>query len=101
MFPYNLVQAIPESGLCCRNCLYHLVPAIFPFFINRRIILSEQSLYLQTEQLNRERVLLDEKNKNACEGHPNVDAAGTNVRGPTGTGLTGSGTTGQSSNFLH
>lgn len=47
-----------------------------------------------TEQLNRERVLLDEKNKNACAGHPNVDAAGTNVRGPTtSTGVT-SGTTG-------
>lgn len=44
-----------------------------------------------TEQLHRERVLLDEKNKIACEGHPTVDATtgGQAARGPT---VTGSGT---------
>jgi hypothetical protein len=30
---------------------------------------------MQTEQLKRERILLDEKNKIACEGHPSVDVA--------------------------
>ena len=49
---------------------------------------------MQTEQLNRERVLLDEKNKIACEGHPNVDATtgGTGSRGASGYTGTGSGT---------
>jgi hypothetical protein len=56
----------------------------------------------QVEQLKRERILLDEKHKNACEGHPDVHApqTGHGVTGShttTGHGLTGShGTTGHS-----
>ena len=47
--------------------------------------------------LNRERVLVDEKTKNACEGHPDAATAGTGsgygTAGNTGYGSQGTNTT--------
>ena len=47
---------------------------------------------LQIEALNRERILLDEKKKVACEGHPEVEA---HSAGLTAGGTTGGYTAGQ------
>lgn len=55
------------------------------------VVLTLVCLCMQPEMLNRERVLVDEKSKNACEGHPDAATAGSGygTGGNTGYGSQG------------
>ena len=55
------------------------------------VVLTSVCPWMQPEMLNRERILIDEKSKNACEGHPDAATAGTGSGYGT-TGNTGSAT---------